>query len=120
MKQEYSLVSYPTASGNINLGKLGFTITVIEEDALALLPDGNTTITFPATVKVIGPYADYQIDQGAHLTIIMEGTEPPMLGTGPFGNKTHIYVPDGSVDTYKSGWSNYETNIYPMSEYKPQ
>ncbi len=119
-KIEYSLVSYPTASGNINLGKLGFTITAIEEDALALLPDGNTTITFPATVKVIGPYADYQIDQGAHLTIIMEGTEPPMLGTGPFGNKTHIYVPDGSVDTYKSGWSNYETNIYPMSEYKPQ
>ena len=128
-KIEYSLVSYPSASGNINLGKLGFTITAIEEDALALLPDGNTTITFPATVKVIGPYADYQIDQGAHLTIIMEGTEPAELpgevntpACSTFGTEVHIYVPDGSVDTYKaaSEWSKYAANIYPMSEYKPQ
>ena len=124
-KIEYSLVSYPSASGNINLGKLGFTITAIEEDALALLPDGNTTITFPATVKVIGPYADYQIDQGAHLTIIMEGTEPAELpgeGVNPcstFGTEVHIYVPDESVDTYKaaSEWLKYAANIYPMSKY---
>ena len=49
----------------------------------------------------------------------MEGTEPPMLETGPFGNKPLIYVPDGSVDTYKAApdWSKYAANIYPMSEY---
>lgn len=124
-KIEYSLVSYPSASGNINLGKLGFTITAIEEDALALLPDGNTTITFPATVKVIGPYADYQIDQGAHLTIIMEGTEPPTLPgevnvpCSTFGSKVNIYVPDESLEDYQNAWQNYadKHDIYPMSEY---
>lgn len=116
-KIEYSLVSYPTASGNVNLGKLGFTITRIEEDALALLPDGNTTITIPATVGYIGSYAEIQNDTGEHITVIMLGTEPPMLGTGPFGNKTLIYVPDGSVDTYKANWSKYAANIYPMSAY---
>ncbi|MEE0134215.1 MAG: leucine-rich repeat protein [Treponema sp.] len=123
--EEYSLVSYPSASGNINLGKLGFTITAIEEDALALLPDGNTTITFPATVKVIGPYADYQIDQGAHLTIIMEGTEPPTLpgednlSCSTFGSKVNIYVPDESFSKYQNAWQNYadKHDIYPMSEY---
>lgn len=49
----------------------------------------------------------------------MEGTEPPMLGTGPFGNKTLIYVPDDSVEIYKNapGWKNYADDIYPMSEY---
>lgn len=127
---KYSLVSYPSASGNINLGKLGFTITDIEvtitdieEDALALLPNNkDTTITIPATVGYIGSYAERQNDTGEHITVIMEGTEPPMLGTGPFGSKTLIYVPDGSVDTYKEapGWSNYKTNICPMSKYKPQ
>ena len=55
----------------------------------------------------------------------MEGTEPAELpGEGvipssTFGEEVHIYVPDGSVDTYKAApdWSKYAANIYPMSEY---
>lgn len=126
---KYSLVSYPSASGNVNLGKLGFTITRIEEEALALLPDGNTTIIIPDTVKEIGPYAEYQEDQGAqgaHLTIIMEGTKPAELpgennplACSTFGAKVHIHVPDDSVEIYKNapGWQNYADDIYPMSAY---
>lgn len=42
-----------------------------------------------------------------------------MLGTGPFGNKTLIYVPDESLEDYQNAWQNYadKHDIYPMSEY---
>ena len=47
---------------------------------------------------------------------------PPTIGNGIFNN-THadlkIYVPDDSVETYKTAtsWNSYATRIHPLSEY---
>mgnify|MGYP002627180320 CR=1 FL=1 len=55
--------------------------------------------------------------------VIMEPTTPPTLGTQAFGIGTYyvleaIYVPDASVNAYKTAnnWSTYESYIKPISE----
>ena len=46
-------------------------------------------------------------------TIIVESTTPPSLGEYVFYNSTEcpIYVPAGSVDAYKTAWSEYASRI---------
>jgi hypothetical protein len=60
--------------------------------------------------------------------IVLESKKPPVISTivGFFyGNHTtnyaKIYVPDESLDSYKSAdvWKDYKGYIYPMSEYHP-
>lgn len=131
-EEGYTLVSYPSAAGivdlgKVDLGKLGCTITTIGKQALSFIPKGKTTIIIPESVKVIREGAVYQYsdkDKDNELTIIMEGSQPPELpsttGTYPaFYSVTSIYVPDDSVEIYKNapGWKNYADDIYPMSEY---
>ena len=124
-EEGYTLVSYPSATGVVDLGKLGYLITTIGKEALSYIPDDETTIIFPESIKTIHPLAVNQENGAKKTTIIMEGSTPPVLPpdeTGPSGgNATFyseicIYVPDGSVNDYKDAWSNYANDIFPMPE----
>lgn len=144
----YTLVSYPSATGVVDLGALDYPITIIGKEALAFIPKGETTIIFPESVKIIGESAVTQEDEENQdsnkiynkLTIIIEGEIPPKLTyePGPYKagstfysgkdpsdpsdpSETRIYVPEGSVETYKktAGWDKYENCIYSISDYNP-
>lgn len=52
-------------------------------------------------------------------TLVFHSTTPPSFGTNAFRNcsaLTHIYVPNGYGNTYKSasGWSSYSSKIYEL------
>ena len=72
------------------------------------------SINIPSGVTSIGSGAFSGCN--ALTSVTVEATTPPTLGTNVF-NGTHadlvIYVPAGSVDTYKSasGWSTYASKI---------
>lgn len=128
-EEGYTLVSYPSATGRVNLGKLGYTITTIGKQALGYIPEGETTIIIPKSVESIGYMAIVEKNAKHDFTIIMEGTTPPTLpdegGNTSFAtlySVSLIYVPDGSVNEYKThgDWQTYAANIQPMSKYKPQ
>lgn len=81
-----------------------------------------TELNFPSTTTSIGEYSFWQCRS---LTkVIVNATTPPTLGTNAFGNTPiaqsggYIYVPDASVETYKSAtnWSSYATKIKGLSE----
>ena len=145
----YTLVSYPSATGVVDLGALDYPITIIGKEALAFIPKGETTIIFPESVKIIGESAVTQEDEENQdsnkiynkLTIIIEREIPPELRTnepGPYKagstfysgkdpsdpsdpSETRIYVPEGSVETYKTtdGWNKYANCIDSISDYNP-
>lgn len=81
-------------------------------------------IRIPSTVTSIGAYA--LRDCASLETVICDATTPPSLGSNAFsGSKIAsgegvIYVPDASVDAYKSAtnWSQYSDRIYPLSVYE--
>lgn len=52
--------------------------------------------------------------------VICHATLAPTLGSNNYFNNAIIYVPDASVETYKtaSGWSAYADRIKPLSEYQ--
>ena len=126
-EEGYTLVSYPSATGVVDLGALGYPITIIGKEALGYIPKGETTIIFPESVKIIRELAVTQEDYVKELTIVMEGVTPPELPDEPgqkdvfstLASETCIHVPDDSVNVYKNapGWSNYADDIYPMSAY---
>ena len=122
----YTLVSYPSATGTVDLGKLGYTITTIGKQALGYIPEGKTTIIIPESVESTGYMAIVEENAEHDFTIIMEGTTPPSLpdeGENKYEatlySETCIHVPDDSVDVYRkaTGWSNYADDIHPMSAY---
>ena len=49
---------------------------------------------------------------------IIHTITPPTYGSGAISGTFPIYVPDGSVETYKtaSGWSNIASRIFPISD----
>ena len=70
-----------------------------------------TSVTIPNSVTTIGQEALYS---GTSLTsITIEATTPPTLGSNAFTNTNNcpIYVPSGSVNAYKSAWSEYSSRI---------
>lgn len=79
-----------------------------------------TSITIPSGVISIGDYAFYQCSSLTSITVL--ATTPPTIGgyfTFTATNECPIYVPDASVDAYKSAsiWSNYYAyKIKPLSE----
>lgn len=68
-------------------------------------------------ITTIGGYSFYR--SAALRTIICRATTPPTLGDGNYFTNATIYVPDESVEAYKTAtnWSSYASMIYPMSEF---
>lgn len=80
------------------------------------------SIVIPANVTSIGQWVFVRCRDLQY--IIMEPIVPPSLGSKLHDNATtirYIYVPDESVDAYKSAtnWNAHQDNIYPMSEFTP-
>lgn len=71
-------------------------------------------IVLPACVESIGTSAFRNYNQSY---LVCYAVVPPTLSVDPFGNAHSIavYVPDASVEAYKSAWSMM-TNIKPISE----
>lgn len=100
-----------------------------------------TYIKLPSELITISPFAFYgsklesiiipekvtSIGEGAFYKnnlqyAIMHAVEPPALtNTNAFNQTYPIYVPDESVEAYKSAtnWSSYTDRIKPLSEYQP-
>lgn len=75
------------------------------------------SITIPNSVTNIGTYVFSACS--SLLEIIIANTTPPTIGTNAFGQSTDnaiIYVPDESVDTYKSRYTTYASRIKGISE----
>jgi hypothetical protein len=76
-----------------------------------------TTVEIPASVTSIGHEAFYGCQNLTSITVF--ATTPPSVGNNVFNNSNNcpIYVPAGSVDTYKSaqGWNKYADRISPLS-----
>lgn len=77
------------------------------------------SLTIPNSVTSIGYYA-FQNCSGL-TEIILTSSTPPTLGSSVFINTNDcpIYVPDESVNAYKTAstyWSTYSTRIKPISE----
>lgn len=72
-----------------------------------------TSVVIPSGVTNIGWGSFMGCDSLQSITVLAE--IPPTLGSMTFNytNNCPIYVPSGSVDTYKaaSGWSNYSSRI---------
>lgn len=96
------------------------------------IPEGVTTIgdyvfsdcfkfkhvEFPSTVTSIGYNCFYRV---AITELVMHAVVPPSLTSGGLGNSCWaqaIYVPDESVEAYKTadGWSRYASVVKPISE----
>ena len=73
-----------------------------------------TSVTIPSGVTSIGDQAFYNCNKLTSITCL--ATTPPTLGSNTTSvfystNNCPIYVPSGSVDTYKSSWSEYASRI---------
>ena len=75
-----------------------------------------TSVTIPSGVTTIGSWAFYNCTSLTSITI--NAATPPSISYDTFENTyCPIYVPSGSVNTYKSasGWSNYSGRIQAIS-----
>lgn len=78
-----------------------------------------TSITLPDSINSIGWYAFHKCS--GLISITLDSTTPPSLGANAFeqtSSDLQIYVPDESVDTYKTNiiWRSYASKIKPISE----
>lgn len=89
-------------------------VTSIGENAFELC-SSLSSITIPSGVTNIGNLAFVNATNLQSITIF--AATPPALGSDVFYNTNEcpIYVPSGSVNTYKaaSGWSDYASRIMP-------
>lgn len=77
-------------------------------------------VDFPSTVTSISEGGSLFWAMKNQAIVICRATTPPAFGGwGYDGDPKAIYVPDKSVDAYKSsaGWSAQATKIYPLSTY---
>ena len=71
---------------------------------------GLTSVTIPNSVTSIGDDAFIYCTGLTSVTI--EAETPPTLGSGAFNsNNCPIYVPCGTIDAYKTAWTNYASRI---------
>ena len=81
---------------------------------------GLTSIEIPASVTNIGSWAFDDCTSLNSVTIYAPELSEYGYGYGAFDNNADgrkIYVPKNSVDTYKSGWSNYASDIVGFDSY---
>lgn len=77
-------------------------------------------VDFPSTVTSISEGGSLFWAMKNQVTVVCRAITPPIFGTwGYDGDPKAIYVPDASVDAYKSasGWSLQAAKIYPLSTY---
>ena len=91
---------------------IGNNVTTIEENAFKSCTS-LTSVTIGSNVTFIGGLAFYYCTGLTSVTIL--ATQPPTLIDYPFvaDSGCPIYVPSGSVDTYKTAntWSYYADRI---------
>ena len=72
-----------------------------------------TSVTIPNSVTSIGYFAFLECSKLTSVT--MESTTPPEVGDYIFPSLTIIYVPLGSLNTYKaSNWKNYDIRVFDL------
>lgn len=100
-----SLSAITIPSGVTNIGSYCFTGC-----------DSLSSITIPSEVTSLGGQCFYDCSGLTEITCLP--TIPPTSGGSMFANTNDcpIYVPDASVDTYKSAWTEYSNRIYPLSQ----
>ena len=109
---------------SINALVSGCKNTVIPDSVVALAHsvfaghNGLTSITIPSSVTTIAGYAFYECSGLTSITVGSK-TPPTLSGQSSFydTNNCPIYVPAGSVDDYKSAWSDYADRIHAMGEF---
>lgn len=76
-----------------------------------------TLLDLPSTLQTMGDGALFDLNN--NVTVVCRAVTPPSFGTFN-NNPLALYVPDESVDAYKSanGWSQYAKYIKPLSEYE--
>ena len=102
-----------------NLASLTLSKSLTKIDSNAFRGTAITSLEIFSATTIIGTYAFNDCSQ---LTkVVIRATNPPRLFGATFDNNASdrlIYVPDASVDTYKSAtnWSAYADSIRPLSE----
>lgn len=98
------------------------TLTTIGNSALSFM-HALTDVYIGTGIQTIGSNLFQGRGIDIPITLRIAATTPPTLGTGLFQANTNykIYVPDASVNDYKtaSNWSTWADYIYPLSEYTP-
>lgn len=74
-------------------------------------------LSLPSTLISIGSGLIWGVN--GVTTILCYAITPPAVNSSLNGNPVAIYVPDGSIDEYKSAsvWSSHSSIIKPLSEY---
>ena len=72
------------------------------------------TITFPSSLTSIGSKAFYSLN--CPRLIFLSTTPPTMSDFAQTNHVTRVYVPDESVDTYKTAWSSWASKIKSINE----
>lgn len=88
----------------------------------AILSSGSDTIEliqFPSTLQSIYDNSIFHANRASFVLVCKAVTPPSVDSFGYMFTKPTIYVPDGSVDAYKSAdkWSALAAYIHPISEY---
>ena len=89
-------------------------VTTIEEDAFRGCT-ALTSVTIPASVRAIEDGAFWGCTALTSVTIFAPSlTNYGIIAFGDYAADRKIFVPSGSVDTYKTGWNDYATAIEPL------
>ena len=90
-------------------------LTKVEYSAFAKCT-GLSVIDFPESIASMANW----VTQSCNCKIIFRRSTVPSGVTASEGSRNwgsgNIYVPDESVDLYKSTWSNLSSRIYPISQ----
>ena len=110
-------------TNNGMVGNSGYTKKVVFNEGLICIGSGfrnysSVVVDIPSTIKRLGPYMGYNATN--MIVIIRADTPPSQIDYYKTQFKpTAIYVPDESVDVYKthSYWSYWSSKFKPLSEY---
>lgn len=100
-----------TDLGNITTTPNGYYSNFLSCDAEYL-----KSVVFPGTITSLN---DDVLGNNTNMEyIIIKATTPPTLGRRPFASDYPIYVPNASVEAYKTAtnWSTYASRIFPISQ----
>lgn len=98
-----------------NLGK----ITIIPRCDIGLFGTSIILLTLPETLTTISAWG--LVMPETFKVLICKAVTPPEINAINNLRNAKIYVPDDSVEAYKTAtnWSNYADRIHPISEYVP-